>query len=183
MADYITPLVGVAATAAAILADKKKKEQLKADNLQDTAYNIKMQEAEKLGAPGAQYLQEAHNALVGNQRIDRTGVDYGQALGLLGKGIAGNADSIGKGISGLFGDSASDVLNNDPLYNAPGTVPDLYTGTLNYPAATGNSYQLGGDLQLPSSKPSVASVGGDAPQLTAPDWGALNLSDLEEKDQ
>jgi len=176
VADYITPIIGLASMAAAAIADKRKKQQEKGDNLADTAYNIKMQEAERLGAPGAQYLQEAHNTLVSNHRIDRTPVDYGQGLGLIGKGIAGNADGIGK----LFGSSNASTLANDPIYNAPGTVPDLYTGSLNYPQATGNSYQLGGDLQLPSSAPSVADVGGAAPQLSAPDWGSLNLDDLEE---
>jgi len=174
VADYITPIIGLASMAAAALADKKKKQQEKGDNLADTAYNIKMQEAEKLGAPGAQYLQEAHNALVSNHRIDRTPVDYGQGLGLIGKGLAGNMPSPGGGNGG------AEQLNSNPIYNAPGTVPDLYTGSLNYPQATGNNYQLGGNLQLPSSSPSVADVGGAAPQLSAPDWGSLKLDDLEE---
>lgn len=165
MADYITPLIGLASMAAAAIADKKKKQQEKGDNLADTAYNIKMQEAEKLGAPGAQYLQEAHNALTSNHRIDRTPVNYGQGLGLIGKGIAGNADGIGK----MFGSSNASTLANDPIYNAPNTVPDLYSGQLSLPAATGNDYQLGGDLQLPA-----------ASSANMPDWGSLNLDDLEE---
>jgi hypothetical protein len=162
VADYITPIIALAGMAASALADKKKKTQEKSDNRADTAYNIRMQEAESLGAPGAQFEQEAHNANVANSRIDRTPVNYGQSLSLLGKGIGNNFVP-----STANGGAGDEVLGGNGIYNAPNTVPDLYTGTLNMPQPTGNDYQLGGDLQLPA-----ASV--------QPDWGKLKLDDLDE---
>lgn len=163
-ADYVSALTGLAAMVAETIAQKHAKAQQKKDTRQDTAYDIGMENAASLGAPGARYQMQAHDALTHNHRLDRIPIDYGKALGLL-------AHSVPK----LGGDSGNDGAGRTPEVNSLLSRPDLPSQldtTLQMPQGNSPLYPQG-------SSPSVTGQVG-APELSefrAPNWKELEIGD------
>lgn len=166
-ADYVSGLIGLASMVAQALAHKKKIQQEKSDTKADARYDIAMQNAAALGAPGASYTAQAHNALVHNHRLDREPVDYGKALGLLGHSIP----SLGGSSSGNGGAGQTPAVSSALSAPLPNSQLD-YTPQL--PAADKPIYDYGGASSDAMGAPLYQ------PQLTAPDWKSLNLDDLQE---
>lgn len=158
-ADYASAIIGLAGMVAQALAHKKAIKQEKQDTRRDTSYDIAMENAASLGAPGARYQQQAHDALTHNSRLNRIPVDYGASLGMLGHSLAGAFDGSG---------SDADAALAKPLPNAQ------LDYTLQLPGKTPaqNPIYPGG------SSPSVTGTVG-APQidLRAPNWNALKLDE------
>lgn len=167
MADYgsiIQGVVGLASMAASALAKKHHDKQQQ----DDTRYDIQMENAMRLGAPGAQYQKQWHDMKL-DQR--RTPVDYGQGLNMLGHGIAG-AFSNGKGADASANES---TLANDPVYQAPGLPSHLDT-SLQLPHDNGPMYPQGSSPSI-QYVPDQPGGGSSSQQLSAPDWQSLKLDD------
>lgn len=157
-ADYASAIIGLAGMVAQALAHKKAIKQERQDTRRDTSYDIAMENAASLGAPGARYQQQAHDALTHNSRLNRIPVDYGASLGMLGHSLAGAFDGSSSG------DAANGALSK-PLPNAQLD----YTLT---PPDVGHPIYPGG------SSPSVTGqVGAPEIDLRAPNWNALKLDE------
>ena len=154
-ADYASAIMGLASMAASALAHKHKIKQEKQDTRADTAYDIQMENAAALGGPGARYMQQAHDALTHNKRLDREPVDYGQGLQLLRHSLPGVGND-------LLGGSKSPDASAKPV---PDTQLDY---TLKLPESNGPLYPSG-----------VHPLGVNT-TLDAPDWSKLRLDDLED---
>jgi hypothetical protein len=156
-ADYVSAITGLASMVASALAQKHAKAQEKADTRADTAYDIAMENAASLGAPGARYMQQAHDARVHNQRLDRIPIDYGRGLELIGRSAAG---ALGGSSSGNDGAGRTPDVNAALSQSVPNSQLDY---TLQLPKSNGPLYPTG-------ASPHVAPV----PQLVAPNWDELD---------
>lgn len=163
-ADYVSAITGLASMVASAIAQKHKIKQEKQDNRQDTAYDIAMENAASLGAPGAHYQMQAHDALTHNHRLDRIPIEYGKGLELLGKSLPGLGGSSGNDGAGRT-PAVNDALSRD----APQSKLDY---TLQLPETNSPIYPQG-------SSPSVTGQVG-APELDefrAPNWKELEIGD------
>jgi hypothetical protein len=140
---------------ASAMAAKKAKAQKRADTRADTSYDIAMENAASLGAPGAQYMQQAHDAIVANKRLDRIPIKYGKGLELLGRSVASFGDSDGN-------DGAGRTPEMDAALSQPDPESQL-DYTLRLPQTNGPIYPSG-------ASPHVAHV----PDLVAPNWKELD---------